>query len=446
MHIYMDCHGGLSGRAFWAALCHAGAGPNAGSNAGSNTSSNVGSDAPDARLGTLADGSLNVAALQEMLCAAGLPCRLALREHCGSAGAGCAVEVHCPEGEARKNLARATVMRDVLHRVPVSEAVRRKALAVLIALVEAEAHAAPCPPEDLHFEEAQAVHTLVVILGVCRGLEALGIERVLASPLPWVSGLGGPQGVAEGGQSVLPQPHMSLLPRPATARLLHGKPIVISGQGGGVNGTGEVVTALGAALVHVLAEDFSSTMQGRLRNVGVGYDGDGTSVRVLLLEDDAFAHAPHTSAVTGEDAVHRETVTMLESHIDHLSGEELGVSIQELAALPEVLDVLWLPGIGKKNRPAGSLRVLCMPCHVAVVERAVFAHTHSLGVRCQHMERAILPREACTVDTAAGALRAKRYSVDGADYVRVECDALRAAAEERQVTPLSVARGELRRG
>lgn len=404
MDIYMDCRFGVSGGAALAALCHLG---------------------------------LDVAALQEMLCAAGVPCRLRLREDCRAAGPGCCVEAQCDNSAVQNILGTGTGMRDVLHNVAVSEGVRHKALAVLDTLVKAEAHATSCAPEDARFQAVQALSMLVEVVGVCWGVDALGIRRVMASPLPWattmgVSVQGGEQGRGECGQATQP------LPRAATARLMEGKPIFMSEQ------TGEVVTALGAALVHVLAEDFQPGAQGRLQRVGVGYDDRASaSLRVLLMEEDACATA---SSVAAEGAVRREIVSMLESHVDHLSGEELGVALQELSALPEVLDVLWLPGIGKKNRPAGTLRVLCQPRHVTVVEQAFFAHTHSLGVRCQHMERAIVPRGVCTVETVAGPLRAKRYTVDGANYVRVECDALRAAAKEQGLPPLAVARGELRRG
>ena len=52
----------------------------------------------------------------------------------------------------------------------------------------AEAHAHQIPPEKVHFHEVGAVDTLVDILGVCYGLDWLGVRRLSASPLPWFSG------------------------------------------------------------------------------------------------------------------------------------------------------------------------------------------------------------------------------------------------------------------
>ncbi len=125
-----------------------------------------------------------------------------------------------------------------------------------------------------------------------------------------------------------------------------------------------------------------------------------------------------------------ETVAVLESHIDHLTGEELGDvfdRLQEAGAL----DVLWIPGIMKKNRPGGALRVICLPERLAEVQTAFFRHTHTLGIRRAFMERVVLPREETREDTERGPIRAKRYEVEGVHYVRPEHDELsRLAAKE----------------
>ena len=402
MNIFVDCRCGVSGRTFLAALCHLG---------------------------------LDWAPLERILREAGLPCPAAVRPAIGPLGPGVCLE-QCSDGNGAVPEGRGgeAPLRDALLRVDVAETVRGRAMATLDTLLHALAVAGNAADKEDFF--AAAGERVAEVLGVCWGLEALGVRRVVASALPWDTGI-----MPGTGSRPLP------LPRPAVAHLLLGKPVLADGAAC----PGERVTLEGAALLYILAQDFQPGPQGRLLRVGTGYavgagNTENTETRLpgghglrLCLLEEAFAAA-------GADSPHREMVCLLETHVDHLSGEELGVALQELSALPKVLDVLWLPGIGKKNRPAGALRVLCLPIHAEAVERDFFAHTHSLGIRCQHMERTILPRGACTVDTAAGPLRAKRYAVDGRGYVRVECDALRTAAEELGVTPLALARGELRRG
>ena len=133
---------------------------------------------------------------------------------------------------------------------------------------------------------------------------------------------------------------------------------------------------------------------------------------------------PPSSAMTVE------TVVVLESHIDHLTGEELGHAFAMLQKAGAV-DVLWLPGIMKKNRPGGALRAICMPEKLEAVQAAFFRHTHTLGIRRAFMERVVLPRRAAVLATEHGDLAAKEYEVDGVAYTRAEFEALaRAAARE----------------
>ena len=130
-----------------------------------------------------------------------------------------------------------------------------------------------------------------------------------------------------------------------------------------------------------------------------------------------------------------ETVAVLESHIDHLTGEELGHAFAMLQGAGAV-DVIWLPGVMKKNRPGGVFRAICMPDKVEEVQTAFFRHTHTLGIRRSFVERVILPREEMMVETVHGSLEAKCYEVEGTVYTRVEFEALvRAAAREETGLP-----------
>ena len=122
-----------------------------------------------------------------------------------------------------------------------------------------------------------------------------------------------------------------------------------------------------------------------------------------------------------------ETVVVLESHIDHLTGEELGhafATLQEAGAV----DVIWLPGIMKKNRPGGVLRAICLPENLEAVQAAFFRHTHTLGIRRSFVERVVLPRRAGTLPSSQGDMDAKCYEMDGVTYTRAEFEALAKAA------------------
>lgn len=123
-----------------------------------------------------------------------------------------------------------------------------------------------------------------------------------------------------------------------------------------------------------------------------------------------------------------EAISLLETNIDHLTGEEIGQALDALNDLPEVLDATWFSGIGKKNRPAGLLRVICRPENETAVLEAMFRHTHSLGIRRQKMERFVLPRK--NIIQQSNGLPAKAYLLEGVEYLRPEADAVAALAKK----------------
>lgn len=128
----------------------------------------------------------------------------------------------------------------------------------------------------------------------------------------------------------------------------------------------------------------------------------------------------------------KEKVILLETALDHLTGEELGAAMQALSEAEEILDVLYLPGTGKKNRPAGLLQALCLPEAELAACKAIFQHTHTLGLRRQEIERYVLERRPCSVELAGERVRAKSHKLDGREYVRPEADdVIRLARENR---------------
>ncbi|WP_394027821.1 nickel pincer cofactor biosynthesis protein LarC [Desulfovibrio falkowii] len=375
MEVYLDCSGGISGDMTLAALAHLG---------------------------------VDFAPLTAALEKAGIACELDIREELRAGGPGRCADVRWRQEE--QPLRHPADIAAIFNVVEVSVGVRARALAVLDALTEAEAHAHQIRPEDVHFHEVGAVDTLVDILGVCYGLECLGARRVIASPLPWFSGTT----VCEHGR--IP------LPAPATAWLLRGKPVFSSE--GEEPSRQELVTPTGAALLHALADEFANGPRGVPSALGTGYGSRPAArgLRAWLVRPEAdLTGADHSMGG-------QEVVSQLETHLDHLTGEELGLALSALAEMPEVLDVLWLPGVGKKNRPSGLLRVLCLPVHEDMASRAVLRHTHTLGLRRQRVERLVLPRRGVSARLAGQDMPAKLYEIEGRSYVRPEAGAVARAA------------------
>ena len=295
---------------------------------------------------------------------------------------------------------------------------QEKAVAIFRRMGEAEARIHGLPPEQVHLHELGGLDTIVDVVGVLAGLDALGVEQIHASPLP----LG--MGMTRGAHGRIP------LPAPATLGLLTGIPIE------GRAARGETVTPTGAALLSSLVSHWGAIPPMRLAAVGYGA-GERESeipnlVRLLLGEPPAAG------------GVQVESIVQLSTHLDNITGEELGYVMERLLEAG-ALDVSFQPIQMKKNRPATHLRVLCRPEDTALLERLLFSETPTLGVRLETLERHALPRRTRSVQTPWGTVRLKVATLpDGRTRPVPEYEDCRRLAEEHGIPLREVAQAALR--
>ncbi|MBI4714749.1 MAG: LarC family nickel insertion protein, partial [Nitrospirae bacterium] len=108
-------------------------------------------------------------------------------------------------------------MREIIEKSGLTPTEKEQGLRIFTRLAEAEARVHDCPVEEIHFHELGALDTLVDVMGAVIGFQALGIEKIVVSPLD----VGG--GMTEAAHGRLP------VPGPATAELLKEVPIYSSG-------------------------------------------------------------------------------------------------------------------------------------------------------------------------------------------------------------------------
>ena len=99
----------------------------------------------------------------------------------------------------------------------------------------------------------------------------------------------------------------------------------------------------------------------------------------------------------------------------------------------------------KKQRPGVLLSVISAPADAGALEAILFRETATFGVRRSTMQRAKLAREAATVDTPWGPVRAKRGRGPGVDVVTPEYDDCARVARAHGV-PLRAVLDAVRRG
>lgn len=337
-----------------------------------------------AMLGAMAELGMDAGALENVLAASGLPCSLGVRKTMRRGAPGTAVSIRAEAAEALDFQTAGALFRNA----PVADSVRLGALESLNLL-----HSA-CG------EECLSPETPAILLGVSWGAAELGADGCTAGLLP----------VSISGQGM----------DPGAAEILCGRSVLLGRGDAYVSAVG---AALWAALFAPAGRDMGPAV-GKRRGVGFG-SAPSARAEMLLLEE--AGGCPQRDG--GE-----EEILQIETHIDHLTGEEIGCAMDVLTHTPGVLDAAWFSGIGKKNRPVGLLRVLCYPRDEERIGAALFRHTHTLGYRKVLLKRTVLPRRSgkAVLDTGRE-VSAKYYDVDGVTYVRPESDELRKAAEEEGI-------------
>lgn len=126
----------------------------------------------------------------------------------------------------------------------------------------------------------------------------------------------------------------------------------------------------------------------------------------------------------------QDEIVRLETNLDDCTGENLGYAMECLLEAG-AKDVFYTPVFTKKNRPAYLLTVLCKETDRRKMEMIIFRETTSIGIRRETLKRSILRREMITVDTAYGAVPAKKCVIpleEGGSMVRIypEYEGIRA--------------------
>jgi uncharacterized protein (TIGR00299 family) protein len=315
------------------------------------------------------------------------------------------VDVHAHDHAPERHLRE---IREIVEKSHVSDKVKERAMRVFTRICEVEGGIHGMSVDEVHLHEVGGVDAIVDVVGVLTGVEMLGIERVVVSPLP----MG--RGFIKGAHGQIP------LPAPATVGLLAGVPV----YGSPIDK--ELVTPTGAALLTELADAWGPLPAMTLRAVGYGA---GTRdlvipnvVRILL--GDSSSDGPWLS----------ETLTVLETHLDNDRGETIGHASQRLMA-EGALDVVSIPAQMKKDRPAQVLKVLARPEDADRLERILFEETSTLGIRRSDTRRDALHRHSDTVETRFGPISVKvAHLPNGGLRATPEYEDCRKAAEQHGVS------------
>ena len=314
---------------------------------------------------------------------------------------------HTPEHLHRAHVHRSMLdIRRMIEDSELSDAVKKKSIAIFSCLAEAEGKVHGMPMEKVHFHEVGATDSIVDIVGAAVCLEYLEIEKIFVSRVNTGSGF---VKCAHGTMMV---------PAPATAELLNGFPFYHAAD------EKELTTPTGAAVIHALAE-FSDNIPYEFEGSSVAY---GAGSWDLSIPNVLRVYFGEFKGTRGQNRY------ILETNIDDMNPQNFGYIYERLFAAG-CLDAWSTPIYMKKNRPAYMLSVLTDAENKEACTEIILQETTSLGIRVLAVdERIEATRRTAHVDTPYGEVNCKIGAYRGHIVsVSAEYDDCRRLAEEKQV-------------
>lgn len=356
----------------------------------------------DMTLAALFDAGVDPEAVRGVLDSFGLPITLEVERVKRNGIAANFVNVIAPDQEDYRFLPDVEV---ILNRGQMTDRQRHLAMSIFRKLAEAEAAVHGMPVERVHFHEVGALDSIADIAGAAVALDVLNVERITCRSVPPGSG------TVKCAHGLMP------VPAPATAKLLQGMPLAKAPV------TGELVTPTGAAILATVVTEFTDQPAMTIERIGCGagrkdFIEQPNILRVFVGTTTAPAEA--------------DTVTVLETNLDDVTPEVIGYCFERLLAAG-ALDVFAMPVQMKKNRPGTLLTVIAEARSVGTLEAILFRETGTFGVRRHTAVRSKLNREAVSIATPWGPVKAKRGWRDGLELMTPEYEDCARMARENQI-------------
>lgn len=291
-----------------------------------------------------------------------------------------------------------------------SDAIKQRSLKMFWAVAEAEGKIHGKAPLEVGFHEVGAVDSIVDIVGAAICLDALNVEKIIASKIE----LGG--GFVKCEHGIIP------VPAPATVEILQSVPVTLGRV------PFETTTPTGAAIIKANVDCFEEKPSFTIQKIGYGLGHKEFNIpnvlRVFLGEEET------------QTAQHEEIV--LETNIDDMSPEILAF-VQEKLFNAGAKDVYTTAITTKKNRLGVKLSILVTPEKEAEALRIVFEETSSIGLRRYKVDKIALSRSIKRVLTPYGEIEMKCSFYQGKMLkYKAEFDQCKQAALHHNVPILKI--------
>jgi len=303
----------------------------------------------------------------------------------------------------RKGIEIKEIIEKSAEKLKISESAKTFAVKTIETLIHAESKIHGEPEDSVYFHEAASFDTVVDILGTAIALDDLDCfdDDIIVTP------------VAIGGGTVTFSHGISSNPTYAVLEIFRESGIIIAGG----NVKDELTTPTGASILVNLAKECSE-FYPPMKIQSVGY-GAGQK------DFEGFSNVLKIVRGIASTKLQLDTVKILETNVDDVSGEVLGNMIEKIMALG-AKDVTISSAITKKGRPTNLVSVICDSDTMNSIMDLLVTETGTLGVRIRTSERYVVPRAIKTVSVNVKGqnfeVRYKTRNLNNGSHFKVESD------------------------
>jgi len=297
---------------------------------------------------------------------------------------------------------------DSVSKIGLSEKAKSFAESCIDTLISSESVIHGIPEESVHFHEASSIDTLVDIVGITIALEDLCLfdEKIVCLP------------VSVGGGSVTFSHGTMSNPASAILEIFKNSNLIIKGN----DANEELTTPTGACILVNLTNGsvhFYPSIKVDSIGYGAGQKDFQTFSNVLKI-------------IRGtENYFKTDSVKILETNVDDVSGEILGNLIEKIMERG-ALDASIYNGITKKGRPTHLVSVICTDENVDKITDTLVLETGTLGIRISTSDRFIVPRSihAATVTLSGDSFQIhyKKFVFKDKTNFKIEFDDLKTVS------------------
>ncbi|MCV0430621.1 nickel pincer cofactor biosynthesis protein LarC [Nitrosopumilus sp.] len=286
-----------------------------------------------------------------------------------------------------------------------SEKAKIFAKSCIDTLISSESKIHGIPENSVHFHEASSIDTLVDIIGITIAIDDLELfeEKIVCLP------------ISVGGGSVTFSHGTMSNPASAILEIFKNSNLIIQGN----DANEELTTPTGACILVNFAHE-SVKYYPPMKVDAIGY-GAG--------QKDFESFSNTLKIIRGsENQLEVDSVKILETNVDDVSGEILGNLIEKIME-KGARDVSIYHGITKKGRPTNLVSVICTDETVDEIVDTLILETGTLGVRISDSNRFIVPRSSHSASISLNGnlfeINYKKSSFKGKNDFKIEFDDLK---------------------